>query len=260
MRPHYRSKLLVSPSRHLSPHQRLELYAQQYWWRLQGAFDEDFPTVQKVISQKTYLKLRDDYLARYPSISFTLRNLGGRFPAYLSNRRRQIKQRELLKDCALFDWAVIEAFDGAAYVALSKVDITRSKFAKKKLFLQPHVQLLSLRYPVDTLLSGRTGRSIEELSNTLHHKKRTAKTYKGRSIVKERVYLAVHRKDERVLVKRLSRATFEVLSQFREGRSLSDLLSRSAAGWQPSARLKPESIGQAFSEASSLGWLSVKKL
>jgi len=50
------------------------------------------------------------------------------------------------------EWADIEVFDGRAQPALRTEDLGEIARAKLKLGIQPSVQLLDLRYPVDDLL------------------------------------------------------------------------------------------------------------
>jgi hypothetical protein len=254
MQPHKASSLIIAPISKLSAHKRLELYAQQYWWRLQGAFDEDFSTVRKVLSQSAYRRYRDTYLEKYPSISFSLRNLGARFPHFLAQHRGSPRSKlELAHDCALFDWARVEAFDAAELPPLSLAEIQSRSFANKKLFLQPHVQLLALKHPVNLLVTEGRGRVAEAASNTLRRKRQVGKSLSQRTVPRERTYLAIHRKEERVLMKCVSQETLQILDYFRAGCSLAEMFDRMAI------RLKPETIHQVFSEAASLGWLSTKK-
>ena len=57
----------------------------------------------------------------------------------------------LLLDVARLEWAYIEAFDGRAVPPLTQEDLGNLG-ADSTLFLQPHLQLLDLHYPVDDLV------------------------------------------------------------------------------------------------------------
>lgn len=252
MRRHPQSKGIVSPSKKLSPHERLELYAQQYWWRIQAAFDEDFATVQKVLAPKRYAALRDAYLGRFPSVSFTLRNLGSRFPAFVrGNTKLPPRIRSLVADCAAFDWARVEAFDGAGRPPITDRDITAPSFEDRPLQLQPHVQLLALEHPVDTLVRSGGAKTQEEASNTLRPQRLRQAAGRTAKIPPERVFLAVHRHREDIFMKRLSRVEYGILSRFRAGSSLRKVLRNNPK------RVRSADVLALFTSISALGWLSV---
>lgn len=251
-----RSAEMIAPSKKLLPHQRLELYAQQYWWRIEDAFDEDFTTLQSAVPQDHYLKLRDAYLRSCPSESFTLRNLGKRLPTFIKKRSAlSSPYTELLYDCARFDWARVEAFDGAELKPLSQQDLSKKDFVRMKLRLQPHVQLLSLAYPVDKNAAQGMTRSMEEASNT-SLTRRLRKNRKGRlTFKKDPSFMAVHRHQERIFIKRLSKGEWSVLNRFRKGSSLATLM-RSLVG---SKDFSNQSLQNAFQEWTTLGWIYVEK-
>ena len=61
------------------------------------------------------MKLATAYLAKYPSASFTLRNLGQRLEKFLREEPKWIApNEELALDMARFEWAQVVAFDDAA--------------------------------------------------------------------------------------------------------------------------------------------------
>jgi hypothetical protein len=89
IKPDARARQMISKHKKLKPIQRLEIYAQQYWWRIEQSFDEDFPSIQRVLSEEKYLRLRNQYLLDNPSRSFTLRNLGSKFEKYINIKQMQ---------------------------------------------------------------------------------------------------------------------------------------------------------------------------
>ena len=61
------------------------------------------------------MKLATAYLAKYPSVSFTLRNLGQRLEQFLREEPSWIApDEELALDMVRFEWAQVVAFDDAA--------------------------------------------------------------------------------------------------------------------------------------------------
>src|ERR1700734_1780109 len=73
----------VKPNDRLTSFERLEIYNRQYWFRVITAVSEDYPALGAVLGPKRFDALVLAYLKETPSTSFTLRNLGGRLPAWL---------------------------------------------------------------------------------------------------------------------------------------------------------------------------------
>src|SRR5580704_15720679 len=142
----------VKPNAQLSSFERLEIYNRQYWFRVIGAVSEDFPALSAVLGSKRFDSLVLAYLKENSSTSFTLRNLGARLPRWLEDHPEFAPTRHaLVLDVARLEWAYVEAFDKFATAPLTLEDFANLG-DDSKLFLQPHLQLLDLRYPVDELV------------------------------------------------------------------------------------------------------------
>src|ERR1700751_400648 len=66
----------IKPNDRLDSFQRLEIYNQQYWWRLLGNFAEDFRGLRAVLGDVQFDRLAVAYLHDYGSKSWTLRTFG----------------------------------------------------------------------------------------------------------------------------------------------------------------------------------------
>src|SRR5581483_11509311 len=66
----------IKPNDRLTSFERLEIYNRQYWFRLKDCFYEDYPGLRAILGDRRFERLACAYLDRYPSQSFTLRNLG----------------------------------------------------------------------------------------------------------------------------------------------------------------------------------------
>lgn len=216
MQEDFRTDEMIAPNESFSAHQRLQFYSRQYWWRIQGAFDEDFLSVKKLAGDKRYLELRNEYLKNYPSTSYTLRNLGSRFPEFLKSIDT------LYYDAACFDWARIESFDSASKASLTVNDFEDSGFSSKTLVLQPYVKLLSLSYPIQKIKKDINKKLREQSSNVLSGEDGVEET-KKHELNKEETFLAIHRLDSRIYSKELNSAQYAILSAFKEGLSLDGL-------------------------------------
>lgn len=68
----------------LSSTDRLEIYADSYFYRLKGALEELFPRLAKLMGEAVFHNFVTDYVWRLPSSQPDLRCIGDRLPAYLA--------------------------------------------------------------------------------------------------------------------------------------------------------------------------------
>jgi hypothetical protein len=245
----------IKPNELLSSFDRLEIYNRQYWFRVIGAVAEDFPALNALIGEKKFDRLILAYLRENPSTSFTLRNLGSKLPEWLEGHPELTpNRRELLLDVARLEWAYVEAFDSADFPPLTASDFSDLS-ADSRLFLQPHLQLLDLKYPVDELVLAVhrvTGPSdiMSNASSERRHVKRTRLPRMQRSAVR----LAVHRYENRVYYRRIDPEAYVLLSQLQNGASLGLALEAAFRGSTLSAEDQAAKIQEYFAHASELGW------
>jgi hypothetical protein len=142
----------VKPNDRLSSFERLEIYNRQYWFRLIAAVSEDYPALHAILGPKQFDELIVNYLKENPSTSFSLRDLGAKLPKWLDDHPEFTRTRhDLAVDVARLEWAYIEAFDSATMPPLDETELARLQPASV-LALQPHLQLLALRYAADKVV------------------------------------------------------------------------------------------------------------
>ena len=241
----------IKPNDRLTSVERLELYNRQYWFRLSDCFYEDYPGLRAIIGEKKFTALTTAYLAKHPSTSFSLRNLGQYLERFLIKEPQWIRPHQAMAlDMAQFEWARVVAFDGEAKPVVTADDLLDSRPEKLRLRLQPYLSLLALRYPLDEFLLAVKQLNTEalrgEASNAvteMHHKKiRTLRRPRA-----EKVYVAVHRVDNAVYYKRLTRQQFEVLTALQRGVTL----AKACAGVSTAS---VNDIQKWFATWMSFGW------
>jgi len=100
----------VASTRELSNVERLEIYANMYFYRLHDAVADDFPVVRACIGNDHFHNVLTDYFLAHPSHHFSLRHAGNRLPAFL--RAHRLRERwPFLPELAWLEWLVVEAFD-----------------------------------------------------------------------------------------------------------------------------------------------------
>src|SRR5580658_8596386 len=105
----------IKPNDRLSAFERLEIYNRQYWFRLLDCLYDDYPGLRAVLGDRRFARLAQAYLARHPSESFSLRNLGQHLLEFLAAEPQWVAPHQSLAlDMARLEWAQIEAFDNEA--------------------------------------------------------------------------------------------------------------------------------------------------
>jgi hypothetical protein len=248
---------IIKPNDRLTSFERLEIYNRMYWFRVLDSLYEDCPGLRAVLGDKKFLRLAEAYLIKYPSRSFTLRNLPDRLAQFIREEPRWTRPHTALcADLARFEWAQIEVYDGAARPLFTTDDLLDANPAKLRLALQPYLQLLEVGYPVDDYLIAIKKREAllrSDASNapTGVRTGRQSRVAKPKPV---RCYVAVHRIDGKIYFKRLEPAAGKILLAIRAGRPLAAAL---AAGLPRTKNAQAEWAGQVqgwFQNWMQLGW------
>src|SRR5437899_203571 len=158
------------------------------------------------------------YLEANPSRSFTLRNLGRSLVSWLrENPQHTQPHTEPAVFMAALEWAHIQAFDNEQRPSLTAEEIASMDDASR-LALQPYLRLVESPYAVDDALIAirdASHASGTQASNavSIHLVRRT----RSRTLRREQIYLAVHRHEDSVYYKRLSREDYLLLHALDSG-------------------------------------------
>ncbi|WP_395743339.1 putative DNA-binding domain-containing protein [Prosthecobacter sp.] len=239
----------IAPNDRMSGFERLEIYARQYWFRLLDCLYDDYPALRAFLGERRFHRLCRDYLARHPSTSWTLRNLGAELPAFITDLES--------RDIARAEWAQTQAFDEAAKKPLRIEDLAGADPATFHLGLQPCVVLLQADHAVDHFIAGMKksaadvrGSASQAMAGASRRSRRVPRAPK---LKRERVHLAIHRHDNQLYFKRLAPEACLMLSALRDGLTLADALETALAHASPENDW-PAQIRDWFTEFSQLGW------
>ena len=248
----------IKPNDRLSSFDRLEIYNRQYWFRVITAVAEDFPALNAVLGSEAFDEMVLAYLRNNPSSSFTLRNLGSRLSEWLRDHAEfTAGDHDLAMDIARLEWAYVEAFDRAAIPPLNGADFAGFD-GETKLSLQPHLQLLDLKYPVDELVLAvhrETGPS-DIMSNAISERRQASEAALP-EMSRQDIYLAVHRYEHSVYYRRIDREVFLLLSSIQSGNSLGAALEAAFEGGTYTVEDQTVTIQECFAHAAELGWFCV---
>ena len=250
----------IKPNDRLTSFERIEIYNLQYWFRLIDCLHDDYPGLRSVLGQTKFSRLTIEYLDRYPSRCFTLRDLGSRLEQFLTERPDLIQPRaELAMEMARFEWAQVVAFDGPAKPPVTVDDLLGVNPAKLRLALQPYITLLELHWPLDDWsISLKNSANVlrSEASNAVESEQPKSKP-RPKLPKRENVFVAVHRFENSLYYKRLEPEAFGMLSALRDGRSVTSAVSM--VPQIDEGRDWSTDVGRWFANWTSMGWFCKRK-
>ncbi len=201
-----KKKLPIIPGRHLKPVERLDIYANMYFFRILEALGEDFPGVVKMMGHARFHNLVTSYLIKHPSKHFSLRMMGRHLPSFLK-KHPLIKKWPSLWDLAALEWALLSVFDAEDAQPLTLEILKKiqpEKWATIPLQLIAGHSLLTLNYRVDL--------SRDKLLKN-----------KETKIKKESILLLVWRKGFKVFYRPIGNLESKLLKKLVQGTTLETL-------------------------------------
>jgi hypothetical protein len=246
----------IKPNDRLTSFERLEIYNRQYWFRVLDCFYEDYPGLRGALGDRAFTKLAEAYLVKYPSASFSLRNLGSRLEKFIREQPQWAgKNLALILDIARFEWAQVVAFDGEARPPLGADALAKADPAQLKLGLQPYLTLLALDFPVDDfVIAVKRHEALRgEASNAIDSAPKAVKLKKVPLPKAEKIFVAVHRHNNALYYKRLVPEAFLLLEGLRKNLTLKRACRRALRDAAPEANW-PAEIEKWFKTWSALGW------
>ena len=144
---------VVTPPGQLDPAGALAIYQRSYYQRLLSCMREQYPALCHALGEDLFTDFAREYLRAHPPESYTLYDLGRRFPGYLEasrpDREAVPDQREIwidfMVDLAEFERLVFTLFDGPGHEGKPFAD---ADTADADLRLQPAFALGQYRFPV----------------------------------------------------------------------------------------------------------------
>lgn len=241
----------IKPNDRLTAFERLQIYSRSYWYRVIDVVYDDAPGLRALLGEEKFSALVRAYLAKYPSRSFTLRNLCERLPQFIREQPRLTAPHTVLAHTiARFEWAQTVAFDGEARPVLTPDDLADAPPAKLKLTLQPYITLLDAAWPVDDYVLAVKKRDAlrSEASNAIDRAPSRASRKRVPLPKRERSFIVVHRYNESLYYKRLTAPAFKILAALAAGKTLAQAVA--AAG----PRVKPGQVRDWFATWMELRW------
>ncbi len=133
----------VVKSQTLQPEQRMEIYNQQYWFRLINTMQDFYPLLVRLFGYTDFNEsIAIPYLKDHPPQDWSLNPLGDKLPDWIKLNYK-LEDRQLVFDAAQLDQDFHQVFFPKRIVLEETVT---EDFLEKPLILQPHVTLHNLPY------------------------------------------------------------------------------------------------------------------
>ena len=115
---------MIAGDERLPASERLDIYANMYFFRLLDCLREDFPRLASALGEDRFHNLATDYLLAHPSEHPSLRYLGRRLPEFLASHALA-GESPCLPDLARLEWTRADLFDAADARTLTRDDLAR---------------------------------------------------------------------------------------------------------------------------------------
>lgn len=191
----------------LKPHERIEIYNQQYWWRLINTMQEHFPLVLALFGTTPFNdQLAIPFLKKYKPYDWNINLLGEKFPFWIEENYHE-NDKTLVLNAAKIDWAYVASF-------LSKDIKMKSADLDEKLGWSPALYLFEMPYD---LFSFRREALKQEADYWLDNP--FPALNKGRPYY----FIFYRNQDMNQVWQEIDEAEFRVLALFKKALSLNEL-------------------------------------
>ncbi len=137
--------LYIKPSPTLKPEQRIEIYNQQYWWRLLNVMHTTYTMATRMLG---YKKFNDEiavpYLEAFPSEHYSVSHIGDRLLEWMEHHYAG-SDKQILTDAIAIDDAMNRAFFETSFCPITEGIAPEEAFTVHAQ-LQPHVTLFKMDY------------------------------------------------------------------------------------------------------------------
>jgi hypothetical protein len=140
----------ILPSHCLEPHQRIEIYNKQYWWRLISVMQKNFPLTLRLLGYTKFEKISVQYLLKYPPDYWSLTVIGRNFPDWIKGNY-EFNDLELIFYAAETDLYFYFSSIASHFPSISKEVVAGKNFLNENINLQPYVFLLKSSYDLPVL-------------------------------------------------------------------------------------------------------------
>lgn len=207
------AKKYIVPSPTLEPDKRIQIYNQQYWWRLLSTLHDNFPLTTRLFGYTDFNQLIGiPYLQKYPPKHWSLNHLGHLLPKWVREDYHE-SDLTLIQEAIDADWSYVKGF----FAEDLPFEVTdEQEMLEQTYVLQPHISLHTFTHRLmplrDIMINHEPDYWVKE--NFPHLEK------------DHLYYFVIYRNSHyNVVWSEIDEAHFLVLSQFEKQQSISEVCS-----------------------------------
>jgi len=243
------SKYIV-PGPKLRSHQRMQIYNQQYWWRLLKNLHSNFPLVTRLFGTRAFNeKIGVPYLLHYPPHHWSLNVMGENMSEWISEFYKE-RDKSLVLNATHLDRAFLTSFIVSRHPAPNLAIMAKNDpegLLSMQLYLQPDVALFSWEYDLFTFRKNFLKQGVD---HWVEH--RFPKLPKGKSF-----YFVLYRNiNNNMAWREIKKEEFILLERFKNGTNIKDacafLEKQDAAIYEYAA----SNLQKWLQEWTQAGWLT----
>lgn len=241
---------IIAPSPTLRPAQRIQIYNQQYWWRLLNILHEAFPSLTRVFGYYEFNRsIGIPYLVKYPPSHWSLVKIGDKLAPWIHEEYHGAN-KELVDIVAKLDWAFCYSFVAEQLPPINLEAISDEKetdvILSKLLYTQPHLHLLEM--PFDAFKF-----RIEFLA----HPPEFWQEHDWPKIEREKkYYFALYRnRRNEISWKEIAEGEFLLLKLFQKGSTIDDACDWLDGQSEELCQEAMQKLQEWFKDWTSRGWL-----
>lgn len=145
---------VIAGDNRLSAEERVDIYANMYFYRILDVLEEDFPATRAVLGSERFHNLVTGYLIEYPPAHFSISHAGDHLANFLCDHPLR-EEFPFLENLARLERALIDVFHAADARPLDAEQmraLAPEDWPALKLKLHPAHQILDLQWNVATIL------------------------------------------------------------------------------------------------------------
>ena len=208
---------VILPSATLSAEQRMDIYANMYFWRLLGALASDFPALKTLMGTDAFEALIRGYFTKHPSRSYSLDNIGRSLPDFIRSAGRW-PNTALLADIAAVESAVCLSFSAKDTPLLAPEalqTIPPERWGEVCFKTSAGLHLFALDHAVNSILRRvRDGENITDEDRALTPS-----------------WVVVWRREQVVWRQVIDEPRYQLLAALQRGETMGEAIERAAAVW-----------------------------
>lgn len=232
------AKKFITPNQFLEPWERIELYNQQYWWRMLSHLHDMAPFVTRLFGFRDFNhKIGIPYLVKYPHNDWSLNKLICRLPNWIEEEYKG-DDKKLIYHAAVLDQTFNDGFFYAEKKPLSLENLPNP--AETPLFLQEHITLFEFPYQ---LFKFRQEMLKEKPDYWLDHD--FPEMEHG-----EYNFITFRNPQKNMIWKQIKKEEYTLLSAFKKGKTIEEACSY--------LKDVPPELGSWFQDWAKMGWLTLE--